>query len=331
MTRRATTWLLAALLALSAGAKAQEKVTLKQAWPEGTYVMNQTQDMAMTIPIGSAEQKTKTLSTIVAEIEAGKLTDAGQTLKMTFRRFTMNMNAGAMKMEYDSADPNTADNPMGKVFSAMLNKTIEVTMDAKGKVTKVTGVDKIFEGNADNTPQGQAMLKQMKQSFNDKTMEKMVEQGDFLPDKPVGKGDTFEKEITQEMPVVGEAKMKVDGKVKDIETTKDGTVATMDLACKFKTDKPASAPEGAMVAIKKMDMDIKGTSKFNATKGLPVSANMDMKGTIEVGAPAKDGEESPSMKITMEGVTKMELTSGKYAAPKIEKKPEPTAKPVEGF
>ncbi|MFB3890602.1 MAG: DUF6263 family protein [Phycisphaerae bacterium] len=328
--KRLTIFAAAALLALSAGANAQEKVTLKQAWPEGTYVMTQTQDMAMTIPIGGAEQKTKTLSTIVAEIGAGKLTDAGQTLKMTFKRFTMNMNAGAMKMEYDSADPNTADNPMGKVFSAMLDKTIEVTMDAKGKVTKVTGVDKIFEGIADNTPQGQAMLKQMKQSFNDKMMAKMVEQGDFLPDKPVGKGDTFEKEVTQDMPMVGEARMKVDGKVKDIETTKDGTIATLDLACKLKSDKPAAA-EGAMPGVRKMDMDMKGTSKFNATKGLPVSANMDMKGTIEVGAPAKDGEESPAMKITMEGVTRMELTSGKYAAPKIEKKPEPTAKPVEGF
>ncbi len=160
------------LLCVACSALAQDKITLKLKYLPGTYVttMKTSQEQQITGP----QKITQTVSmTMVMEMTVDKASDNGQQIHVTYKRVAQAIKGGPVEMAYDSADKKGGDekNPMA-ILGNMVDAAIDVTLDADGKVTKVKGMNEIFDKMAKDNPM---MGAQMKKSMGDKTVTEMFD------------------------------------------------------------------------------------------------------------------------------------------------------------
>lgn len=318
--------LMVALSLLAGLAVAQDKVTLTSKFPPGVYTttMNQTMNVKMAMPGGQAMDQKQTMM-MVSQINAGAMGPEGQKIEMEFKRIKQSTQMGPMNMGYDSADPNQAESPMAAIFKALLDAKISFTMTADGKVKDVTGLDKMIDDMVKQNPAMAPMAKNMKEQMGDNMVRQMVGMGNqMLPDKPVGPGDTWTTKATQNLGMIGEMTISNNCKMTALEDSPKGKIAVIEFTGKATTAEGKAAPmPGAK--IDKLNMDMTGTSRFNATTGLLVSTNTNIKATMSMTVGGGEDQPGMTMDMTMDGKVEQTTTEGKYVAPVIEKKAEPKA------
>ena len=318
--------LMVALSLVCGLAGAQDKVTLSSKFPPGVYTttMNQQMNVQMAMPGGQQMDQKQTMM-MVSQIMAGPIDPTGQKVEMEFKRIKQSTQVGAMNMGYDSADPNQSSSPMAAIFKALLDAKISFTMTADGKIKDVSGLDKMIDDMTKQNPALAPMAKTMKEQMGDNMVRQMVGMGNqMLPDKPVGPSDTWQTKATQNLGMIGEMTIANDCKMTALENTPKGKVAVIEFTGKATTAEGKAAPmPGAK--LEKLNMDMTGTSRFNATTGLLVSTNTNIKATMSMSVGGGGDQPGMTMDMTMDGKVDQTTTEGKYVAPAIEKKAEPKA------
>ncbi|WP_346238138.1 DUF6263 family protein [Niabella insulamsoli] len=121
---------------------------------------------------------------------------AHKNLRMTYERLNMDMDAMGQKVRMDSDDPDTT-NDASKSFRALKGETVEVVLDAKGKVIEVNGQDKIIAKAG-----GDAIQKQTLEGvLGEDALKNMLNQAfGFYPEHPVKVGDSWTDSMTLKVP-----------------------------------------------------------------------------------------------------------------------------------
>jgi len=224
---------------LAVSARADDKITLKIHLTKGDEYKQVTKmEMATKMQMGDKPMD----MTMKAEMEASMLVEnvdaAGvQTVKTAYTATRMKMG-GPMAMEYDSSKPADANNPMGKMMGAMIDKSVTLKIGPDGQIKDVTS-----EGN------NQALIAQMKNS--------LIELTGWVPKHPVSIGDSW----TSKMDMSAMTKMPM---AMDMKYT---LVSRKDGVAQIKMDGTMSG---------KMEGTVKGTVGIDEKTGWPMSHDMDM-------------------------------------------------------
>lgn len=124
-------------------------------------------------------------------------------VRVTYDRIAMSMNMGEQKMEFSSDAPaGDASNPLNMVnqlFSSMKGKSFTMTVDPKGEIREVKGLEELGEGlvaGLNLSPElKQRMLRDFQSKFNANNVKETFSQTfSMLPGKKIKPGDSWKKE-----------------------------------------------------------------------------------------------------------------------------------------
>lgn len=262
---------LLALIAF-AGCKSEEKLALKFAPKKGQkfeITMHTKQNIAMGEMGNMTQEMVFDYDMEVKEKDA----DNNFQILTTFRHIKFNSKSGMMDVDYDSekevADSNEMSAIFSKIFGGMLNKTITILVDEKGKPVSLKGMSEIMQGIIDSADIGDnenTVFDGLKAQYNDDNFMKNIE-GMFsmVPGKNVSVGDTWEDSKTL---AIMNMKMKTDSKFV-LKEIKDKTTI-IGISSVIST--PTKGSENAMMTIEGTQQ---GTIELDKTTGLPISSNIE--------------------------------------------------------
>lgn len=187
------------------------------------------------------------------------------TIETRYDRVKLKMS-GVMEAEYDSDAPKKEEEKkegeegmpdiagmMGKMFGAMVGKSVTMKMNPRGEILEVKGFDKIME-EMTKALGDEAQGEMLKQMMSEDQMKQMFQSGwAMLPDKPVAKGDTWDHKMETKMAGVGTITMKNKLTLKELRNGGKDAVIKVDTKIEGKPD-----DEGGMVELTdgKMDSEI---------------------------------------------------------------------------
>lgn len=278
----------AVVFAFAASALAEQVEFPKKKSP-GTY-LNVTKMKSDQEFSGPQSGKMTMNVTTTTEMTVEKATDEGQKAQVTVKRVQMDASVAEKDLTFDSATDDPSGNPMAKGVAQLVDKSVDVTMDKNGAVTKM-------EGGAGVQKAAKEMLSQN------------------VPDKPVAVGDKWEKTTKQDMPG-GPMNIKTTCTLRKVETAGGHKVAVIDIDGKGSKEaaKPKEGAEGQAPTAGKMEMTMKGWAKIDLTTGQNVESEMTVNADIDMGI----------MAIKTKSVMNSTTKEGKYVAPKKDAKPAKT-------
>jgi hypothetical protein len=278
------------LLALAApGALGQDgKADLRWKWEKGREILyRNVQTQSMELGGAAIEQEMAVTYSMTAEAVDG---EGAATLKVKYEAVAAK-GSGFVEYEYDSEkDKEAPANPQVATIAKLVGQSFQVKMTPKGKVTEVSGFDKIMEilvKDLQDGPQGEMVKAMMKQSFSDEAMKSNFQQmAPVLPAQAVGKGDTWKDEFTFKMPMLGAMKFGITSTLAELGegTAKIGQDYAIDIKVEEAPD--PNNPLAGQVQIK--DSKAKSVLTFSTADGCFVSQKMEM--TMLVAA---SGQEMP--------------------------------------
>jgi hypothetical protein len=286
-----------ALAALALLVLPQEKIELRLKHTKGVPVWyRSTQTTTTEIQGAKIEQEmSMTISMTPTEVDA----KGAASLVCKYEGVAVKSGGPQGELDYDSdKDKEVPEDPMAKMMSKLVGQSFTVKMTPSGKVTEVTGFEKIvdamLQGIGDEAQE--AMTKEMmKQMFSDEAFKGMMQQmSPPLPEEKVGKGDTWSTEFTMKMPFVGGMKFALKSKLADLK----GTDATIDQDIRIEL-KPADDKENNPFAGLFEMKEAKGTSTalFSAERGVFIHQKAVIDMVMEAGGNELKARSSVEMKL----------------------------------
>jgi hypothetical protein len=310
-------------LVLTAPAFAQQKVSLEHKYVPGQYVLTMDQRAKTTTSMMGQRIPSDVTMETAAQIDVSKPDDKGnKTIKFTYKRVTQTVDAGGMRMSFDSAKKDQTPSPLASM-GKMVGSTITMTVDKDGKVTKVEGVDEMMDKMTEGNPAAAGMMKDMKKQFGPEAMAQMISSSrQFLPEKPVAPGESWTSSATIPMPMIGEAKTEMKNKLTEVKKVDGREMAAIAFEGTTKSEGgEAVGDENVQMKMSSMDIKQKGTVLVDTENPMIQQSTMSQKGTMTMSAGAAQGQEM-QMKIEMDGTTRTSVKPGVYKEPKDEDKGE---------
>jgi hypothetical protein len=229
-------------------------------------------------------------------------------IKQKIEAVTMDIDIGGSKINYDSTNPTGANNPLGEFFKALVGAEFTLTLNTKTmKVDKIEGREKFLADLVKANPQMEPLLKQI---LSENALKEMAEPTfAVVPDKPVAKGDKWERKSTLDMGPIGKYEntytFTYEGK-----DEKEKKLDKIKVDTKLTYKEPAADAQGAgglPFKIKSAELkskDATGTILFNNDKGrveksgmkLELSGNL----SIEIGGSTTKVELSQTQETTVD-------------------------------
>ena len=297
---------------------AQEKYTLKNRFPEGTYTLTQTTSMDMTINMEAEEgfsqkmpmkqHQTQEIKIVAGPTEA----DGTQKVSMEIVRMAVEAETMGVTMKYDSADDSqqNAESPMSMV-GFVVGLKLTMTYDKDGKVTKVEGLDEFWEKAAKDAPLAmRAMIKELKKSMNSETYTKMLDVNkEDMPPKSVAVGESWQVEAEAELPIIGKMHVQKTNTLESVETVDGVEIATIrSVGTLTAADGQTIKIGPGEVTIKEMNIDVDTVGKMEVKTGVPVSTESKIKQTMTAETVGTGDFGSKNMKMTMENAAETRVT-----------------------
>lgn len=174
-------------------------------------------------------------------------------------------------IEYDSSDPPAILNPALFGYAALLGQSFSIVLLPNGKIRDIQGIDEIIKGLIDQfRPLDEAarasIEKSISEQINDEAIKKMMSQvTDIYPDKPVGIGDSWSREVSiySRLPMILAINFT-------LKARKSG-VAIIEVRSVAKTN-PKSEPfemEGVKLRCN-VSGNMKGTMEIEESTGWPI-------------------------------------------------------------
>ncbi|MEZ5317196.1 MAG: DUF6263 family protein [Vicinamibacterales bacterium] len=185
-----------------------QDVTLRYHWnKDETLRYRLTQETAVTMtgtPMGDMQMGT-TMGQVYT-MTARDVTDASARVEATFESIRMVVNSPAGSMAYDTSAATKASDPViaeaGKMFDAMVGKSMTVTLTPTGGVEKVEGLSALSQAMQGAMPQGAMPGSGLDTLMSDDAMKGMFSQSfQSFPGKAVRQGETWQNQMTVPNPL----------------------------------------------------------------------------------------------------------------------------------
>lgn len=208
-------------------------------------------------------------------------------------RIAMHMNSNGQNVDFDSDktsdSSDVVSSTIGKVLGAMKGGQFGFTMNEKGEVGSVTGIQDMMHRalTSVNAPGVGAMAAGMGSAFNEDNFKQNIQQSfGMYPGKPVKPGDSWSS--TMNMNNQG-MNMKIDNNYTLESVSGD--------SANVKVNSKISSPDSSAMGI---SGTMTGTMKFDVPTGLPVDGDLDMnmKMTMNTGGQVVPMNTDIKMKIT---------------------------------
>ena len=228
--------------------------------------------------------------------------DKNWIIKQKIEGVKMNIEIGGNKVDYDSADPAKASsNPLADFFKTLVGSEFTLTLSPELKVIKIEGRNEFIDKLVRSNPQMEPLLKQI---LGDEALKQMSDPAfAAIPNKPVKKGETWEKKSTLNMGPIGTYdttyKYTYEGKQDKLEKIKVDTTLNYQ--------PPGANPVGTLpFKIKSAKLDSKGgtgTILFDNDKHRMDSSDtklkLEGKLTIDIGGMSTDVDLSQDQTTTV--------------------------------
>ena len=285
MARRAITAALVFFCGLTVPARAQDAVQLKWEFVKDKPIFQQiTTDTKQTMKVLQMDISQKNNQTFLfswTPKEQDK--DKNWVILQKLEAVIMDIEIGGNPAKFDSTQPTAATNtPLAEFFKALVGSEFKLTITPDLKVTKIEGRDEFVSKLVKANPQMEPLLKQI---LGDDALKQMADPAfAAVPDKPVKKGDKWDKKSTLNMGPMGSF---------DTETSytyegKEGKLDKIKMDTKLTYKPPAAAASGNLpFKIKTANLtseNATGSLLFDNEKHRLESSNMKMtlKGTMEI-------------------------------------------------
>jgi len=223
---------------------------------------------------GGAEM-TILMGSVTGFFQESKAAGDGATTRITFDRSAISMNHPAFgEMRYDSDAPpaDEAENQFAPIFSVWPGKTLVLTTDAKGEVTKVEGWDKIVEA-MENNAAGEMMYEQIRPGLTEDAIKHSSFERRYamLPNREVKVGEEWKTTSATVDPIFGEMVYTYDCKLEEISKGDDGPVATITYKGEAAL-KPGVEPKALQGMTPKLKTTrYEGRVRFDVERGAPLA------------------------------------------------------------
>ena len=285
-------------------AGAPPRILLKQRFPVGTFDMVIKTEMVQEIHLPGAPQKMAVTQEMTARIVVAPPDAAGEKkVSLTYTRIKMQMPM----MTYDSdKDDAAGGNPLAGILGALLKAKIVITTDKDDKITKVEGMDKIWDNMARAQPGMKTMLDGMKKQMGDSMVKQMVGASqEMMPKHKVGKGAIWHAKTSAEVPMIGQADTDSECELVDLQ----GAKATITSTTRLKSAGGGAVP-GMPAKIGSVDLKMTGKILMATDTGLAEWNQVKQEGKIELTQTTPDGQTVP-ITIDMKGTTTTTVTPAK--------------------
>jgi hypothetical protein len=295
--------------------KKDDKVKATLAWSleqDKPFYQKMTTETNQTMTVSNQKVQQKQTQTFYFSFTPVKKDGDTWTVKQKIEGVVMDIDIGGTKISYDSTKGETANNPLGEFFKALVGSEFELSIkEEKGKeatVTKIVGGKDFVEKLQKANPQMQPLLNQI---LSDKALIEMA-QPTFaaLPGKEVSKGDPWSRTSTLDMGPIGKYentyKYTYDGK-----DPKDDKMEIVKVETTLKYKEPAGEAGGGGLPfrIKKANLESKpanGTIKYDSAKKRIDNSDMtvELNGTLEI----EIGGQTTKVELEQKQTTKVENT-----------------------
>jgi hypothetical protein len=223
-----------------------------------------------------------------------ELSEAGEaTLQVKYLAVATRGSGPQGEYDYDSEKDKEAPAEGPAAMQAkMVGQSFTMKVTPLGRVTAVTGYDKVLEAMMKGAPDDNPALRmQLKQMFNDESFKGTMQQMfPPLPEAKVGKDDTWKSDFVVKVPMIGGMTFSQNSKIADLKGT-DAQIE-QDLKVEMKGGDKDN-PLAGVVELK--DAKGKASAVFSTEKGCIVSQKsatemklgvqgneMPMKSTVEM-------------------------------------------------
>lgn len=275
------------LLILAAGqsATAQEKYTLKNAYPPGQYELVMSSDMDMTVEMSGAKMPMKVKQTQYMMIDAAeKNADGTQKIVMEITRIVMSQKVSLMNIEYDSADPDSIKSPM-KAAGVVVGLKVTTLLDKEGVPIKVEGMDEFFEKLANDPDYPKPVAEMLRKQMTDESMTQSLDMArEMVPKEPVAVGETWKTEGNSEIPMLGKAKTNLENTLKEIKTENGRKYAVIASKSLIHSEEPREMEvmPGTKMTFSSVDINGETTVLLDMESGFAKSSAIDMEIAMEM-------------------------------------------------
>jgi hypothetical protein len=250
-----------------------------------------------TMKVQNQEVKQTQTQTFNFKYTPTKKDDDAWTITQTIDGLQMDIDIGGTKIIYDSYKPDTATNPLGEFFKALVGSetqrttftlTVSVPKDKEATVTKIEGQKEFVEKLVKANPQMQPLLNQI---LSEKALIEMA-QPTFgaLPGKEVTQGQTWTRTSVLDMGPIGKYENEYTYTYEGPEKDSKLEIIKVESKLKYKEPPTEGGVGGLPFRIKKANLKsdpAKGTIKYDPALGRIVSTKMELKLTgdleIEIG------------------------------------------------
>ncbi|MCD4824088.1 MAG: hypothetical protein K8S55_05735 [Phycisphaerae bacterium] len=295
----------------------EPRVTLKEHYPPGKYVM--TYDQKMTQQVKSQGQNanisSSTLMTIHLDVNKPGA-DGCKTAILRYKRIEANINGividtddppvkpkkkatGFPSIHAPQSQSSSPKKLLDSIFREFINARITIRLTPDDEIAKIEGSDVLWDRLAKKLPhQAQQMVSEFKKTMGDKmTMDMFSATKGMLPSKAVGVKAVWHPTITKDLPFMGKASYEAECELLDLRDTSNGKLAVVAFTSKITEDDITNKNISNMgVAIFVSDMELQHTGEFqiDVDTGIMKRFTMQQNGTVEMDASPSGGK-----KVTM--------------------------------
>jgi hypothetical protein len=271
----------------------KEKITLQYNFKQGE-VLKQNMVMSTDIVQKFIDQEMKISLTMGTKMtfDVKESRENSYILEVNYKELKIEVSIPGMEAGKVTFDSNTDEDVatqtnLGPMFKAIIDKPFEVVMNKTGKVESVTGVDAFLEAMLNTFDENvsddvrQQMAVQFGSQFSEEAFKSQFEQNTgYLPDKPVGVGDSWNNQITT---MVSNFKLNTNTTLtlKNIE----GDVVNLNIEGTLSVPEEYEQEVNGIKTKTSLKGTQKGTLKVNKDTGWIISSDimLNFNGEIEVG------------------------------------------------
>ena len=270
----------------------QDKLELRWKWQKGQELVYRSNSRTLMQFGGQPidQQMGYTLSMTATDVsESGEA-----TILAKYHAVTAKGAGPGGEFDYDSErDKQAPAEGPAAIQAKMIGQSFTMKMTALGRVTEVTGYDKVLEAMLKGAgDEGGPMKMRLKQLFNNDIFKGLMQRmAPPLPEGKVAKGDSWTNDFVVKMPMMGGLKFAMKATLADVQDKQASIDQDVKVSMVGAEENGENPPAGLMEV---KDGTVKGTAVFSLDKGCYLSQKCTLDLKISAG-----GTEMP-MKSVLE-------------------------------
>lgn len=306
------------------------KVTLAIRFAPGSYVQTEEMDMEMKLWDDEREHEVMMSQEVLTsgDVVIDERDDSGeQTVAYTLRRVRMDISVPGREISADSdARWQGGRDELRETLSALVGWRAEL----RGRDGKLKADPRAMEDLNERMSRSFMMRGGQAQALG-KMMGPLLDElltrhwGALLPGKPVGPGDTWQKQMTlKTVPMLGEMTLDCDCRLVDVEESDGKKIAVLRFTVRTSVGSRAidvsamGGPGASKAQLEELQLDLDGIARFDVALGLSTSMRLWERISGVMSATSPSGKiERVNLALSLTGRTRFEAASARKSDAEI--------------